>query len=191
MRVFFAAIAATLCCATLSPHAAAGPMGYNWGPLSGTITYTDAGGITHQFPAGNNGMAGVIYDPDDLADSSLTVDAGWMGFGVTTTKGIQVIVTGSGSSASVVILGVDDVGDSASLFLTGDPGPLDANGLPLTLDAYVGAAVSAAASDNPRADPAYRYSGQSVPEPSSLLMGGLTLAAIGLAARRGRLTDRR
>jgi hypothetical protein len=170
-------VAAIALLLTLPSVASAGTSYLLLTPISGYGYGVDDNGITGYFTT-NDASLTIVYDPDNLTGSYLTLDAG--GYSATTDSDFTVSVVRGGVQFSG--LSREESGQTIGAFVYGDPGPLDVNGNPLTLDgltnyAYVGAM------------PGYHigfYFNGSVPEPSSLLSFAIGIVAVVLIRRKRR-----
>jgi hypothetical protein len=165
------------------PTASAGT--YVWGPIAGlgyyqppplyepTIHFSSFGGTLT-----------IDYDPNDLEYSSIDVETGNPAYGAT-----GVFLTVSVSSDTVTISGQFGHGGVVSAAIIGNPGPLDSRGDPLSLDSLIGDKVYVSISPSYHGN-VLTFSGQSVPEPSSLLtlalgIGGVSVVCAARIRRRG------
>lgn len=161
---------------------AASPWGHpvasaGWGPVVGGGSYFDtnsSGGLTY-FTA-NNGSFFITYYPDNLEASSIYVSTGSPGYRADADRFFSVSNGGTTFSAYY------GNGGTVTLSFTGNPGPLNSDGDPLSLDdlEHSGGIVLVEPSYN--VDELF-FSGQfaSVPEPSSLLTITLGIGGVGLA----------
>lgn len=145
--------------------ARAGLVVYNWGPFEGegyVLPYFVNEPIPFSF---NNGALTIGYDPDDLSDSYIEVSAGgiteyaWEDFTVTLVSG------------QISFVAYDDSGGDAYASFTANPGPLNAQGLPDSLDTLLGQSFTVGASGGFHNQ--FYIDGGVLPEPPSLFTFGI------------------
>jgi hypothetical protein len=163
------------------PTASAGT--YVWGPIDG-LGYYQPPPLYEPTTCFRSfgGTLTVHYDPNDLQYSSIDVETGNPAYGAT-----GVSLTVSVSSDLVTISGQFGHGGVVSAAIIGDPGPLDSRGDPLSLDSLIGDKVYVCINPSYHGD-ILCFSGQSVPEPSSLLTLALGIGTVSVicAARTRR-----
>ncbi len=157
---------------------------YTWSPIAGYgyyITYPD-----NQFIPFNtrSGEVTVGYDPDNLDASYIDVSTGSPGYSDSDPYDFSVSVSADG----VTLTAADGSGGSACVFLGGNPGPLDAQGDPESLNSLLGPCMSVGANGGFHNE--LFFSGQSVPEPSSLLTLALGIGEVTLAYAARRMRKR-
>jgi hypothetical protein len=161
-------------------EATAGLVTYTWAPITG-------GGYFVTYPQNqvlrfstSNGELTIGYDPDDLQASYIDVSTGSPGYGEYAAYSFTVSMTAD----YVNLTAYDPIGGRATASLIGNPGPLTPQGIPESLDSLLGdqAIVGAFGGFHD----GLTFGGQSVPEPSSLLMLALGLGGLPLvyAVRR-------
>ena len=162
------------------PEASAGMVTYVWGPLAGLgydITYPQG---QYLYFSTLDGVLTIGYDPDALGQSFIDVSTGRPGFGAT-AYGLDVAVEAN----AITLTGTFGHGGVIEASIVGDPGPLDSRGHPESLDSLLGSFAGVGVR------PSYHgneltFSGQTIPEPSSLLTLTIGLGGVWLtwASRR-------
>ena len=156
---------------------------YTWAPIVGNgyyMSYDDGQFIS--FSTGN-GEVTIGYDPDNLDASYIDVSTGSPGYGVFDPYDCSISVSAYGVSFTAD----DRTGGSVYVVLAGNPGPLNSQGDPESLNSLLGpCAVSAYGG--------FQYglffTGQSVPEPTSLLTLALGIGQVSLACAAGHMRKR-
>ena len=124
------------------------------------------------------------YDPNNLDASYIDVSSGSQGYGESALNDFAVSVSAHGVSLSAD----DRTGGSAELFLAGNPGPLNSQGDPESLNSLLGPRMSVGAYGGFHNE--LYFSGQSLPEPSSLLTLALGIREVSLARAARRMGKR-
>jgi hypothetical protein len=147
-------------------EASAGMSYYSAYPVVGSGYYIDY--PLNQLSRFNffDGSVGIGYDPDNLESSFIYVSSGTAGYSVGAYVGFRVSV----SSVGVTFSALEPDGSSASAFFFGDPGPLNSDGIPVSLDYLDAENATAFITGAGGYHDEYYFSGQSIPEPSSIAM---------------------
>ena len=157
---------------------------YTWSPIVGygyDITYPDNQFIPFST---RSGQVTVGYDPDNVDASYIDVSTGGPGYGDSDPYDFSISVSAHGVSLTAD----DRTGGSAYVFLAGNPGPLNSQGNPESLNSLLGPCASVTVYGGFH-DGLY-FSGQSVPEPSSLLTLALGIGGVSLAYAARRMRQR-
>jgi hypothetical protein len=176
--------------ACAGPTASAGPVRYEWTPMAG-IGYYLKPPTDQMVPFQSwDGTLSITYDPDNSANDLISASIGdpvGMGFGAGGFGGsFNVSLRGD----YLFLSGTSGYGlSTAYVSLTGDPGPLTADGLPETLDGFLGqeVQVGGGTGSNEGGGVFFRgVAGPGAPEPPGLLMLALGIGGIALTRAKRR-----
>jgi hypothetical protein len=165
----------------------ADPVVYTWYPVGGGGFVDYANGQSEIFRFDDGGVS-IGYNPSDIEESGISASAGSAGFGVVGDV-TQVIV----GTDEITFEATDHRGGMIGVSISGDPGPLNPEGLPETLDGFLGQPMSVSVyTEYYHAPYEFTFSGRAgpgiMPEPSGLLMLALGIggATLGLRFRQTR-----
>ena len=160
-----------------------------WGhprALGGTYTWASIAGYGYYITYPDNqviplGIAEVTigYDPDNLNASFIDVSLGDQGYGDSDLYDFSVSV----SADSVGLTADDRTGGIVFVSLAGNAGPLNSQGDPESLNSLLGPCMSVTAYGGFHNQ--FYFNGQSVPEPSSLLILALGIGEVALVSPSG------
>lgn len=148
---------------------------YTWGPLIGGGYDVPYDGDQYISFNTRNGSMTIGYDPDNLDASYIDVSTGGPGYTFLAEYDFSISVSATG----VTLTADDRTGGSAYVFLAGNPGPLNSQRDPESLNSLLGPRASVGAQGGFHNN--FYFSGQSVPEPSSLLTLALGISEVSLA----------
>jgi hypothetical protein len=157
---------------------------YTWGPIIGLGNDQPPPLYQPIYFSSSGGTLTIDYDPNDLVHSRIDVETGNPAYGATGS-----FLTVSVLPGSVTITGSFQLGGVVGATIFGDPGPLDSQGNPLSLDSLLGDKVEVGVSPSYHSNE-LTFRGQSVPEPSSLLTLALGIGGVSVARAVRRLKRR-